>query len=258
MRVDEVTNHLSWRNDRASVFRPGRLGLAINSKVRLEAENAVLRHQLIVLRRRLPGRVQFANSDRRFLIRLYRWFPAILQVLTIIRPETVICWHRSGFRYYWRWKSRSLGGRPQIAVGLRVDPADERREPTLGRAAHPWRTSQARVRGRSIDIRTHRSLDKGRNRAAHCDFEPSQGQDRGSIPYGAPPASVVTGELGREFDFAVCRPSSGGDIAQSRQKARLDRYKRCAVAPRARLQHVVERQNLRKAVDPGTDLVFSE
>jgi hypothetical protein len=87
MRVDEVTNHLGWRNDRASVFRPGRLGLAIKSKVRLEAENAVLRHQLIVLRRRLPGRVQFASSDRPFLIRLYRWFPAILQVLTIIRPR---------------------------------------------------------------------------------------------------------------------------------------------------------------------------
>ena len=90
------------------------------SKMRLEAENAVLRHQLIVLRRRLPGRIQFANSDRWFFVRLYCWFPSILQVLTIIRPETVIYWHRSGFRYYWRWKSRSLGGRPQIAVGLRA------------------------------------------------------------------------------------------------------------------------------------------
>jgi transposase InsO family protein len=53
-------------------------------------------------------------------ILLYRWFPSILQVLTIIRPETLIRWHRSGFRCYWRWKSRSLGGRPQIEAGLRA------------------------------------------------------------------------------------------------------------------------------------------
>ncbi|WP_225703248.1 integrase core domain-containing protein [Bradyrhizobium cenepequi] len=90
------------------------------SKMRLEAENAALRHQLIILRRRLPGRIQFANSDRWFFVRLYRWFPSILQVLTIIRPETLVRWHRAGFRRYWRWKSRSLGGRPPIAVGLRA------------------------------------------------------------------------------------------------------------------------------------------
>ena len=94
------------------------LASPFKSKVRLEAENAVLRHQLIVLRRRLPGRVQFANSDRWFFVQLYRWFPSILQVLAIIRPETLIHWHRSGFCCYWRWKSRSLGGRPQIEAGL--------------------------------------------------------------------------------------------------------------------------------------------
>src|ERR1700688_1934358 len=114
------------------------------SKIRLEAENAVLRHQLIVFRRKLRRRVQFANSDRWFFVQLYRWFPSILQVLTIIRPETLIHWHRSGFRCYWRWKSRSLGGRPQIEAGAaRVDPADEHGEPSLGRATHPRRTSQA-------------------------------------------------------------------------------------------------------------------
>src|SRR6478736_5382662 len=90
------------------------------SKSRLEAENAVLRHQLIVLRRKLRGRVRLANSDRWFFVQLYRWFPSILQVLAIIRPETLIHWHRSGFRCYWRWKSRSLGGRPQIETGLRA------------------------------------------------------------------------------------------------------------------------------------------
>jgi hypothetical protein len=96
------------------------LASPFKSKVRLEAENAVLRHQLIVLRRRLHGRVRLTNHDRWFLIQLYRWFPSILQVLTIIRPETLVRWHRAGFRCYWRWKSRPLGGRPQIDTELRA------------------------------------------------------------------------------------------------------------------------------------------
>src|ERR1700675_5013548 len=102
----------------------GRLCFALaspfKSKLRLEAENAVLRHQLNVVRRRLPGRVRLTNHDRWFLIQLYRWFPSILQVLIIVRPETLVRWHRAGFRGYWRWKSRSLGGRPQIDSDLRA------------------------------------------------------------------------------------------------------------------------------------------
>jgi transposase InsO family protein len=93
--------------------------LPFKSKGRLEAENLALRHQLIVLRRKMRGRVQLANSDRWFFIQLYRWFPSILQVVTIIRPETLVGWHRAGFRRYWRWKSRSRGGRPRIESDLR-------------------------------------------------------------------------------------------------------------------------------------------
>jgi transposase InsO family protein len=89
-------------------------------KVRLEAENAVLRHQVIVLKRKLQGRVQPTNHDRWFFIQLYRWFPSIRQVLAIIRPETLVRWQRAGFRCYWRWKSRPLGGRPQIDTELRA------------------------------------------------------------------------------------------------------------------------------------------
>jgi hypothetical protein len=96
------------------------LASPVKSKVRLEAENAMLRHQLNVLRRRLPGRVRFTNNDRWFFTQLYRWFPSILEVLTIIRPETLVRWHRAGFRYYWRWRSRPLGGRAQIDTELRV------------------------------------------------------------------------------------------------------------------------------------------
>src|SRR5438046_3552817 len=90
------------------------------SKSRLEAENAALRHQLIVLQRKVRGRVQLTNGDRLFLVLLYRWFPSVLRAITIIRPETLVRWHRAGFRHYWRWKSRSLGGRPQIDADLRA------------------------------------------------------------------------------------------------------------------------------------------
>jgi hypothetical protein len=101
-------------------FVVGILASSFKSKMRLEAENAVLRHQLIVLRRRQRGRVRLTNNDRWFFIQLYRWFPSILRVLTIIRPETLVRWHRAGFRRYWQWKSRRLGGRPQIETELRL------------------------------------------------------------------------------------------------------------------------------------------
>jgi hypothetical protein len=68
----------------------------------------VLRHQLIVLRRRLHGRGRLTNNDRWFFIQLYRWFPSILSALTINGPETLVRWHRAGFRCYWRWKSRPV------------------------------------------------------------------------------------------------------------------------------------------------------
>ena len=70
------------------------------SKSRLEAENAALRHQLIVLRRKMQGRVRLTNSDRWFFIQLYRWFPSILNVLAIVRPETLVRWLRHILRTY--------------------------------------------------------------------------------------------------------------------------------------------------------------
>jgi hypothetical protein len=60
------------------------------SKIRLEAENATLRHQLVVLRRKLKGRAHLTNSDRWFLVQMYRWFPLILEVVTIVQPETLV------------------------------------------------------------------------------------------------------------------------------------------------------------------------
>src|SRR6266545_6957840 len=66
------------------------------SKSRLEAENAALRYQLIVLQRKVRGRVHFTDSDRLFFIQLYRRFPSVLNAISIIRPETLVRWHRAG------------------------------------------------------------------------------------------------------------------------------------------------------------------
>jgi transposase InsO family protein len=90
------------------------------SKSRLAAENAALRHQVAVLRRKVRGRIQLTNADRLFFVQLYRWFPSILKAITIIRPETIVRWHRAGFRRYWWWKSRSRAGRPPIDSDLRA------------------------------------------------------------------------------------------------------------------------------------------
>jgi hypothetical protein len=110
------------------------LGSPFKSQSRLEAENAVLRHQLIVLRRKVPGRAQLSNNDRWFFVQLYRWFPSILQVFTIIRPETLVSWHRAGFRSY-RSEIVSTGRAPANRDRTaRVDPADKRGEFALGRA----------------------------------------------------------------------------------------------------------------------------
>jgi hypothetical protein len=89
------------------------------SRRRLEAEILVLRHQLNVLRQRAPRRLNLTWADRALFVWLYRRFPRILDSLTIVRPETVVRWHRKGFSAFWRWKSRSLGGRPWIAKEVR-------------------------------------------------------------------------------------------------------------------------------------------
>jgi hypothetical protein len=87
---------------------------------RLEAEILVLRHQLNVLQQRTPRhRLHLRWVDRALFIWLYRHCPRILDAITIVRPETVVRWHRRGFAAYWRWKSRSPGGRPRIAQEVR-------------------------------------------------------------------------------------------------------------------------------------------
>jgi type II secretory pathway pseudopilin PulG len=96
------------------------LAVRFQSKSSLEAENAALRQQIIVLRRKLRGRVKLSNTDRLFFVWLYRLFPSISRAMLIIRPDTLVRWHRAGFRLYWRWKSCGHAGRPRVEHELRT------------------------------------------------------------------------------------------------------------------------------------------
>ena len=89
-------------------------------RARLEAENLLLRQQLVVLRRRFPTRVRLWNIDRLLLVWLYRLYPSLLDAIIIVQAETLLRWHRRGFRAYWRWKSRRVGGRPRIDCEMRA------------------------------------------------------------------------------------------------------------------------------------------
>jgi hypothetical protein len=91
----------------------------LKSRARLEAEILVLRQQVIVLSRKSPLRVRLRNIDRLVFVWLYRLFPSLLNAITVVKPETVIRWHRRGFRAYWRWKSRRRCGRPRIDREIR-------------------------------------------------------------------------------------------------------------------------------------------
>jgi transposase InsO family protein len=97
----------------------GWLASLVKSRRRLQAENLVLRHQLNILRQQASGRVRMSNADRLAFVWLYRLCPAVVDVVTIVRPETLIRWHRRGFKALWRWKSRSGGGRPPVPGEVR-------------------------------------------------------------------------------------------------------------------------------------------
>src|SRR5262245_28896073 len=89
------------------------------SRSELQAEILVLRHQLNVLRRKARHSPRVTSWDRLLFVWLYRLYPSVLAAVAIIEPDTLIRWHRSGFRAYWRWKSRSKGGRPRIPQDIR-------------------------------------------------------------------------------------------------------------------------------------------
>src|SRR6476659_6849351 len=111
------------------------LASPFRSKLRLEAENAVLRQQLIVLLRKMRGRPWLTNNNRWFFIQLYRWFPAILKVLTIIRPETLVRWHRAGFRLYEAPRVKRLFRDQTFLTSFRSRGSRERKSALMARTA---------------------------------------------------------------------------------------------------------------------------
>jgi hypothetical protein len=91
----------------------------IRPRAALEAEILVLRQQIIVLRRSRPRRLSFLTVDKVVLGWVYHLFPKACDALAIVRPDTVVRWHRAGFRLFWRWKSRRRLGRPAVPAEIR-------------------------------------------------------------------------------------------------------------------------------------------
>ena len=95
------------------------VGDLFKSRSRLEAENLFLRHQLAIALRRAPTRLRLRVSDRALLIWMIRLWPSLIGMAQVVQPETILRWHRAGFKVFWRWKSRNRAGRPKIDRGLR-------------------------------------------------------------------------------------------------------------------------------------------
>ena len=89
------------------------------SRRRLEAENLFLHHQLNIALRRAPARLRLYGSDRALLVWMTRIWPGLLDISRVVKPETILRWHRSGFKAFWRWKSRNRAGRPKVDRELR-------------------------------------------------------------------------------------------------------------------------------------------
>ncbi len=92
---------------------------SLKNKRELAMENLALRQQLAVYKRNAK-RPKLTNADRGFWMALMRWWPKWREALIIVKPETVIFWHRKGFRLFWAWKSRHRGGRPKTDAEVRA------------------------------------------------------------------------------------------------------------------------------------------
>src|SRR5438445_6890791 len=112
------------------------------SRAAREAEMAFLRQQLVVLQRSAPTRLRLRTADRLIFVWLYRLFPSSLEA-AVVKPETLVRWHRSGFRLYWRWKSRRRVGRPAVPSDIRdLIRTISRDNPLWGAHTHSWRTAE--------------------------------------------------------------------------------------------------------------------
>src|SRR5262249_54116536 len=180
------------------------LASLVKARRRLEAENLVLRHQVNILRRRASRRLRLSNADRLAFVWLYRLCPSVVDAVTIIRPETVIRWHRQGFRAFWRWKSRSRGGRPTIAREIRDLIREMSRANWLwGAPRNPWRVAQARHRARRID-----------RRQVHGQTPQTTGAELDDLPAQPDSGNCRHGSVGRADDSLQAALLSGVSYAR--------------------------------------------
>src|SRR5271169_3908924 len=94
------------------------LSFRVRSRASLELELVALRHQVTVLRRQRPGQLRLFSTDRLLWVWLYRVWPKVLNAMVLVKPATVVQWHRKGFRLSWRWRSHHLG-RPKMSPEIR-------------------------------------------------------------------------------------------------------------------------------------------
>jgi hypothetical protein len=129
----------------------------LEARASREAEILVLRQQLLVLRRHFRKRARLRNIDRLILVWLYRLFPSVLDAITIVKPETLLRWHRRGFRAYWRWKSWREHGRPRIDREVRELIRRMSRENLLWGA--PWLHGELLMLGIDVSESTRARVD---------------------------------------------------------------------------------------------------
>src|SRR5438093_10629478 len=121
------------------------LASVCRTRAALQWEILALRHQLGALQRSSRTRPRLTPADRilwAWLSRIWADWPT---ALVIVKPETVVAWHRKGFRLFWTWKSRHRAGRPTVPPDVRTyaDSHDVESEPTLGSTSRSRRTAQA-------------------------------------------------------------------------------------------------------------------
>ena len=144
-------------------------GAFFRSRNDLSFEVAALRLQLIVLKRKCP-RPRLRRTDRIFWVALRRLWSRWSEALIIIQPETVVGWHRAGFRLFWRWRSRAAKfGRPTTTPEIRqLIRRMAQENPGWGAPKNPWRASETGIRPHSTK----------RSKSCSSELGPPKGRER--------------------------------------------------------------------------------
>jgi hypothetical protein len=111
------------------------------SRCRLEGENLLLRHQLDIALRRAPPRHRLRGIDRALLVWMTRLWPSLLGSIVVVKPETVLRWHRAGFKAFWRWKSHGRAGR----YGMTLSTVSNKTWPNVEETLNSWNRAKCSI-----------------------------------------------------------------------------------------------------------------